>query len=398
MRRQSVGPDGTLIFPSHSARHTLRAVNSIDYSGSAPKTTLGQLNPGTPPVAWSHSNALVFGRGNRVFYKSMNDTEGVSSQLTKLPDHLGGLRLVQAAGADQPQIVVLATHSGSLQLWDLATKRAAMQWRLAASKTPSALAWNASLLSVGDARGGVRHYDTRVGVGAGGGAAKMKDGAIRVTRHQGRITAMAWGRDGVHVACGDQNGLVLVWDIRKPRVPLELGEMVQRRRKMQHSGAITALTWCPWYGNYLLSGDTGPEGTGVLRSWDFSNGDEIPTATQEKPNRVEFDAPVTSIHFSPHINEMVTTHGAAAAPADAPPSQQPLPGFATNSIVVHQFPALRCVRSVRVADHALAGSVLSPNGHRIAVAVPEECQLKVWEVWGKLRDSTKQAFMSCTIR
>ena len=165
-------------------------------------------------------------------YKNMADTDGVAGQLTKLGDSTGGLRLLAGAGADRPRLVALASHKGQVQLWELGARAPVAQWRL---KGPSTLVFNGPLFSVGDERGGLRHYDTRIG-----DAAKMREQATQVTRHQGAISALAWYKDGVQYASGDRNGLVLVWDLRKPKFPLEnVGEMVQRRRKMHHTGAIT---------------------------------------------------------------------------------------------------------------------------------------------------------------
>lgn len=227
-------------FKEHSAFHNVKSVNAIDYSGpsvgdnATPMTTTAH-----PPIGWSHSNALVFGRGNRVYHKTMADTEGVAQQLTKLSDSMGGLRLVQCGGTEQPNVIVLATASGHTQLWDLGAKKVVQQWKM---KGPSAMVFNAAMLTIGDDKGTLRHYDTRAT-----DPAKMRDQAKKVTRHQGRITALAWARDRQMYASGDQNGLIHVWDIRSPRLPLEVGEMVQRRRKMQHVGAITVrvlpLVW-----------------------------------------------------------------------------------------------------------------------------------------------------------
>ena len=113
------------------------------------------------------------------------------------------------------------------------------------------------------------------------------------------------------------------------------------------------------------------------------------------------DAPVTSVHFSPHINELLTTHGAGArteVPSLSAGGAEPLRSRLANCVAVHQFPRMRSIRATQAAQHAIAGSVLSPNGHRVAVAVPEEGQLKVWEVWGKLKEGPRQSFSSCMIR
>ncbi|RPD77249.1 WD40 repeat-like protein [Lentinus tigrinus ALCF2SS1-7] len=387
-----MGPGEFPTFKEHSAFHNVKPVNSIDYS--VPTTVDATEATAGSPIGWSLSNALVFGRGNRVYHKTMTETEGMAQQLTKLNDSMGNLRLVQCAGKDQPNTMILATSSGHVQLWDLAAKKVVQQWKM---KGPSAMMFNAALLTIGDEKGTLRHYDTRTN-----DSAKMKEQAKKVTRHQGRVTALAWSRDGNLISSGDQNGLILVWDIRKFKTPLEVGEMVQRRRKMQHVGAITALAWCPWFGKYLVSGDSAPDGSGTIRVWDMSNDGDSSTRNPERPTKLELDAQVTSLHFSPHINELLSTHGPGKL-TEVPSLHhaEPLQSRIANSIVVHQFPLMRHVTTVSAAKKNIAGSVLSPNGQRIVLAVPEESQLKVWDVWGKFKEPKQRSLLetsSCMIR
>ena len=89
------------------------------------------------------------------------------------------------------------------------------------------------MLTVGGERGSLRHYDTRIKE-----KATMKEQTKRVTRHQAAIGTLRWNEEGKLLASGDQSGLVYVWDSRQ-NVPLDVGELVQRRRKMQHAGPIT---------------------------------------------------------------------------------------------------------------------------------------------------------------
>lgn len=137
----------------------------------------------------------------------------------------------------------------------------------------------------------------------------------------------------------------------------------------------------------------------------------------EWPTKIELDAQVTSLHFSPHIREMLSTHGPGkVAPAPTAPSTpitpiddpfgasipihaEPFTSRISNSVVVHQFPTMRRVTTVAVAKKNIAGSVLSPNGHRIVFAVPEESQLKVWDVWGKFKaPKPPSLYEVCAIR
>lgn len=224
--RQSMTPAEPTYAP-HSAYHVLRSVNNFDYAVAPAAVDAAPASP----VSWSQSNAVVFGRGNRVHYKNMADTEDVAQQLCKVTSSLGNLRLVQCGGKEQPNVVALATSNGWIQLWDLVAKKMLMNWKM---KTATSLCFGENMLTIGDEKGTLRHYDPRAT-----DSTKLKEQLKKVTRHQGRILKGAWKEDGKFLATGDQNGLVLLWDARRPRVPLEVGEMVQRRRKMQHVGAVT---------------------------------------------------------------------------------------------------------------------------------------------------------------
>ncbi|KAL1943271.1 hypothetical protein VTO73DRAFT_4346 [Trametes versicolor] len=395
-------------YAPHSAYHVLRSVNNIDYAVAPVAGDAADAAPASP-VSWSQSNAVVFGRGNRVHYKNMADTEDVAQQLCKVTSSLGNLRLVQCGGKEQPNVVALATSNGWVQLWDLVAKKMLMNWRM---KSATSLCFGENMLTIGDEKGTLRHYDPRAT-----DSTKLKEQLKKVTRHQGRILNGAWKEDGKFLATGDQNGLVLLWDARRPRVPLEVGEMVQRRRKMQHVGAVTALAWCPWQSKYLVTGDSAADGTGTIRVWDVNAVDDNATSVSEWPTKIELDAQVTSLHFSPHIREMLSTHGPGkTAPAPTTPStpitpiddpfgasisvhSDPFVSRISNSVVVHQFPTMRRVTTVAVAKKNIAGSVLSPNGHRIVFAVPEESQLKVWDVWGKFKaPKPPSLYEVCAIR
>lgn len=227
--RQSMTPAEPSYAP-HSAYHVLRSVNNIDYAVTPAAGDAADAAPASP-VSWSQSNAVVFGRGNRVHYKNMADTEDVAQQLCKVTSSLGNLRLVQCGGKEQPNVVALATSNGWIQLWDLVAKKMLMNWRM---KSATSLCFGENMLTIGDEKGTLRHYDPRAT-----DSTKLKEQLKKVTRHQGRILNGSWKEDGKFLATGDQNGLVLLWDARRPRVPLEVGEMVQRRRKMQHPGAVT---------------------------------------------------------------------------------------------------------------------------------------------------------------
>ena len=148
-----------------------------------------------------------------------------------------------------------------------------------------------------------------------------------------------------------------------------------------------------------MSGDSAPDCTGTIRIWDLAD-DESARRHPERPTKLELEAQVTSLHFSPQINELLSTHGAGKI-TEVPSlgHAPPLKPRIANSIAVHQFPLMRHVTTRAVGEKGVAGSVLSPNGQRVVLAVPEEAQLKVWDVWGKFREAKQKSLLeTCIIR
>ncbi|KZT03288.1 WD40 repeat-like protein [Laetiporus sulphureus 93-53] len=375
--------------PESASNHLRSGKFVIDFSVSDEV-----LKAGAYPVSWSENNYMVFGRGNRVHYKNFSANEEIS-QVCKVPEGLGNLRAVQCGGKDQRNNVAIITMKGIIQIWDLSTKKMTLSWPT--KRTPTVMHWNGPILSVGGERGSIRHFDTRIHE-----ARKPVNPVHKVTRHQLKISSLLWNPDGGFFASGDEGGTVHVWDSRQ-KAPLEVGELVQRRRKMQHVGAVTALAWCPWQSKLLASGDSAPDATGTICVWNINN---TSSSQPNYPMKLELDAQVTSLHFSAHCKELLSTHGPGKSTPAPPPSVQldshsfpneTMPSRIANSVVVHAIPSLRQVVKLEAAKVNIAGSVMSPNGQRIVLAIPEESKLKVWDVWGKVKE-LKRTSSSLTLQ
>lgn len=121
------------------------------------------------------------------------------------------------------------------------------------------------------------------------------------------------------------------------------------------------------------------------------------TSPYNPPTKLTLDASITSLHFSATCKELVSTHGPGKTPApathlaadDADPF---LDAFLfdharsrlSNSVAVHHFASLQHVATLSAgADTQIAGSLLSPSGQKLLLAVPAEGKLKLWDVWGK---------------
>ncbi|KAA1474138.1 WD40 repeat-like protein [Dentipellis sp. KUC8613] len=359
------------LFPETSARHHLRNGKvSIDFSGTT-DSCLGM----TSPVSWSLKNIVIFGRGNRVYLKNLSTSEDVVG-LAKLKEDHGVLRLLECADEQFPNTVALATSQGYIQVWDLAAQKIVSDWR---TKPVTAMKWSGSILAVGGEKGSIRHFDTRIKE-----KGKMKDQAKKVLRHQARISSLAWNHDGRILASGDESGVIYCWDSRK-NAPLDVGDLIQRRRKMQHDGCVRALSWCPWSLKTLSSGDAAENGSGTIRLWNVN--ESSPNALI--PDTIRLDAQVTSLQWSTQCKELLSTHSIARSIDEASAPAFPVPSVA-NAVMVHSYPSLSHVVTEFPAKTALSGSVLSPNGQKIIFAVPEEKQLKIWDVWGKRKEIRRQ--------
>ncbi|THH28763.1 hypothetical protein EUX98_g5428 [Antrodiella citrinella] len=367
----------TVPLAPESASLNMRAKVDVDFNVSAEDAAAGCF-----PASWSEYNVVLFGRGNRVYYKNLLTNSEQVIQLCKVRDNYGSLKLIDSGGKDQPGIVALSTSKGYIQLWDLMGKKMTTQWH---TTGVTAMKWNGPVLTVGGPRGAIRHFDIRVP------SEKLKESAKRITRHQASICGLSWQNEGKLYASADESGLVHVWDARQ-NAPLDIGELIQRRKKIQHKGAVTALAWSPWHGKVLATGDSAPDHTGTVRIWNVNGS----CSTGDLSNFLEFDAEVTSLHFSPHCKELLSTHGPGKSTFT--PERQvydetlddtvtvassTIPSKVANSVLVHAYPSLRHVTTQKVSEKSLAGSLLSPSGQRLLLAIPEESKLKIWDVWGK---------------
>ncbi|TCD67731.1 hypothetical protein EIP91_011973 [Steccherinum ochraceum] len=360
-----------------SANTNLRAKVDIDFTVSAEDAAMGCF-----PAGWSQYG-VVFGRKDRVYHKiDMTNAPEQVVQLCKVRESYGTLRLIDCGGKDMPGIVALSTSKGYIQLWDITTKKMTTQWH---TTGVTAMKWNNQVLTVGGARGAIRHFDTRVPND------KVKESAKRITRHQSKISSLSWQNEGKLYASGDDSGAVHVWDARQT-APLDIGELIQRRKKIQHKGVITALAWSPWHGKILATGDSASCGSGTVRIWNVNGS----CSTGDLSNYLDFDAQITSLHFSPHCKELLSTHGSGKStitPArevydetlddTVAVPETTIPSKIANSVLVHAYPSLRHITTQKVSEKHLAGSLLSPSGQRLIMAVPEESKLRIFDAWGK---------------
>ena len=364
-----------------SAKHNLRNTKAtIDYT-----PTQGIA------LCVSAQNTVFFTRSNRVHFKSLFATTGEDvqvGQLCKLQDSLGDLFLLDCTGDEH---LALSTSTGVVQIYDIRTKKLFSQF--SSSKGVSAMKYSStspSVLTIGSSKGHIRYYDTRISP-----ASKMKEQSRKLTRHQSRITSFAYSPDGRVLASGDESGNVFCWDQRgNAKTPLDIGEFVQRRKKISHSSVITAVAWCPWQSKILATGDE----SGTVRLWNVDR--ELTGSNAIDPGKIESGNKVVGVHFSPQCKEFLVAYG-GGAPASTPASTSSSaasssvsvqPPRGENTLSVFSYPGCRPITSLSVsaisnlnASSFIAESVLNHAGTKLVLALPSESKLAVCDVWGKTK-------------
>lgn len=360
----------------------------------------------TPPSAHSHGDPIpltctsadivLFPRKNRIYGKNLSTSEA-PSQLAKIPEKFGGLTLLAAATADHPHLFAAATAKNQIYIYDVNKPNDALLWFSAGAEV-GAMAWSRTVLTVGDAKGRIRHYDTRITP-----ATRMKEQARKLMRHQAKVTALGYHRLGNKLASGDAAGNVFVWDIRNQLIaPMDVGEFVQRRKKIQHDAPISAISWSPWDSQTFCTGDT----AGIIRRWDVT--DNTPRKSNVCfPRITDHKRRVDKIIYSPdHCRETLSVHTGPAldgaletrrheapsvervdasnrdvGPWNAPPDRPDT----SNAVVVHTGALRKYLGTVPVSATPLGACALASMGRKIVFAVPDTGKIEVWTCWGKQR-------------
>jgi cell division cycle protein 20 (cofactor of APC complex) len=333
-------------------------------------------SPGVPkdpdayPMSWSRRNLIAVVCLFDIFYQDLN-TKSVS-QLCRSTH--SATNVIQWGGDGVENYLASGNNSGSVLIWDAGTPGGRGQvlcnWRGTPFNSIKSLAWNQNVLATGAASGELSLIDTRVA-----------NTISTVRLHTSPLVGLQWSSDGTFLASGDKSGTVQIWDRRVGKSLLDGANT----KKIRHRGSAKALSWCPWKHDLLATGTTAPEGK--IRIWNTSS-ITSPVPTPERT--IPLNTSVTSLHWSPHCKEILSTHGWSFTPVLQSRSQNsanaaklshtktPL----VNSIAVHQYPS--CKRLMTLTDahsSVVTHSCLSPEGESIFTVCPREETIKMWKVW-----------------
>jgi len=352
-------------------------ISAAAHLGSTKKFILALDAPGIPldpfshPLSWSSQNQIAVACGRDLYFQDL-ETRAITHLGTLSRRRQGHLVSIEWSH-DAPSTVGVGTSTGYVQLWDTCTRSMTEQWRISGSDLVCGMDWNRNVLAVGSSSGGVDMYDVR-----------QPSAKNRIQVGQGKVHGVRWSLDGTMLATSDSHGVVQVWDARASKFITANSRMGS---KMQHDGAhVKALAWCPWKSDILATGSTFPDGK--IRLWSVK-----PAPTPEPLHTISLNTSVTSLIWSPHCKELLSTHGSswqyrsASLPAllssdpVLPRGAVPVKTMYTNSVTVHAYPSLERVASVTAHSSPVGHSCLSPDGTKIFTICPAEETMKMWQIW-----------------
>ncbi|KAK3396408.1 WD-repeat-containing protein slp1 [Sordaria brevicollis] len=282
---------------------------------------------------WSSGNQVAIGLERNVYVWSA-DEGSVNCLLETSPDTYVSSVKWSGDGA----YVGVGLGTGEVQIWDVA-EGIKIRSMFGHDSRVGVMGWSKHLLSTGARSGLVFNHDVRI--------AEHK--VAELVSHTSEVCGLEWRSDGAQLATGGNDNLVSIWDARSLAVP--------KFTKTNHKAAVKALAWCPWNVNLLATG--GGSYDRHIHFWNTTSGARV--------NSIDTGSQVTSLRWSPHYREIVSSSG-----------------YPDNSLSIWSYPTL--VRNVEIPAHEsrVLHSCLSPDGQMLATAAADE-SLKFWKIFEKAK-------------
>ncbi|KAG1763104.1 WD40-repeat-containing domain protein [Suillus occidentalis] len=288
-------------------------------------------------VSWSIQNIVAVALAEST-YVWRADT-GVVSHLGEAPE---GTYVSSVDFSNDGAYLGIGLGTGEVELWDV---EAGQKLRTMGGHQGqiAVLSWNAHILSSGCGDGSIWHHDVRV----------PRHKVTELLGHTGEVCGLKWRADGELLASGGNDNVVNIWDGR-------VGDVTDGARgqakwtKRNHTAAVKAIAWCPWQSSLLASG--GGTNDATVHVWNSGTGARL--------HSLKTPSQVTSIIWSPHKKEILTTHG-----------------YPTNAIMVHAYPSLERIAEIRDAhDSRVLYTAVGPAGDVVCTGAGDE-NLKFWRIW-----------------
>ncbi|KDQ10398.1 hypothetical protein BOTBODRAFT_36297 [Botryobasidium botryosum FD-172 SS1] len=292
--------------------------------------------------------------------------------------------------------LAIGLDTGEVQIWDVGAPGEGIKIGSILGGDDSggfagSMSWNGDVVSVGMGDGKVIHYDTRT---------RGVTGRVRAHGKGMKVCGLSWreeseGGGGTAWVSGGDDNIVCCWDARGGRggeavgVAGRDGKNLRERpvwKGTRHRSAVKALAWNPYKRSVLASGGGVKDGT--IHLWSVHTG----ALLHSHP----LQSQITSLHFSPHCKELLSTHGnpnpSLTSSLAASSSSSSL---LRNSIQTHAYRFLSpedtwTFTRVSSVPHAHFSRIItgcvSEDGKRCMTVAGDEV-LKVWSVWGGAENS-----------
>ncbi|CAL1698283.1 unnamed protein product [Somion occarium] len=321
------------------------------------------------PISWSagKTNLIAVACNDDIYYQDL-DTKAITHMCSF--DEEQGNPISLEWCKDTPTTLAVGTTLGSIAFWDVPSKTRVNYWQDETFNDIGAMSWSGPVLAAGEARGGVGLYDIR-----------KKDLIAKLTRHKSKVVGCRWSVDGLHLATSDKQGIVNIWDARAGK---KLTNNDRMGGKVKHGSPVKALAWCPWKPELLATGSTYPDGKiRIFNVKSTSTSRSSSSSIMKAEHTISLSTSITSLHWSPHCKELLSTHGSSWNPQASSARPIPVPDSPlSNSIAVHAYPSCRKVVTVTKAHlGAIGHSVLNADGTRLFTICPIEEAMKMWKVW-----------------
>lgn len=230
--------------------------------------------------------------------------------------------------------------SGEVQIWDV-EEQTKLRSMFGQTSRVGVTCWDRHILSSGSRDGHIFNHDVRI--------AQHK--VSEMNHHQGEVCGLDWRSDSSQLASGGNDNTVCIWDARST---------VPKFTKTNHKAAVKAVAWCPWQMNLLATG--GGTYDKYIHFWN--------TTTGARVNSIDTGSQVTSIKWSQHYKELVSTHG-----------------FPNNNLSIWSYPSCTKIVDVVAHDSRVLHATLSPDGQTLATCASDE-NLKFWKIFESSKKSS----------
>ncbi|CAJ0645058.1 2079_t:CDS:2, partial [Entrophospora sp. SA101] len=280
---------------------------------------------------WSNQNIVAVGIDKRVYLWDI-----ITDELSAITIIRSGTNTISSLSwSEDGDHLAVGLKDGNIEIWNI--------WSVQKIRSMSGhithvgvMTWNKHIIASGCRDGSIWKHDIRL--------AQHKFAEMH--NHNREVCGLKWRSDGEQLASGGDDCKVNIWDAKSS---------IPKFTKTDHKAA--AIAWSPWQRNLLATG--GGIADQQIYFWN--------TDTSLQLKSINTQSQVTSIVWSNHYNEVLSTHGD--------------PNF---QFTIWKYPSLKKIIDVKHAhSDCILHSALSPGGEIVAT-LGDEC-LKFWRVFQKQR-------------